>query len=100
MGAVEVERVRFEEAPYDLQRLLEAAHRLLVGKPESGVLAFGVACSQPQHQPAGADVIDGHRHLREEADVAVTGTSDEGADCETRDLYSQRAEHWEAFQIA
>src|SRR6266849_48336 len=100
MGAVEVERVRLEEALHNHQRFLEAAYRLLVRKPESGVLAFGVACSQPQHQSAIADVIDGHGDLREEADVAVTSASDEGADCQARNRNSKRAEHREALQIA
>ena len=63
----------------DLERLLEAVVDVILGQAERMRTAPGVAGTEPQDEPAAADLIDGRGRLGDDPRVAVE--ADESPRC-------------------
>ena len=86
-AAVHADALAGQQPVHDLERLGEARHAAVVGQAERAELALVPAGAEAEHEAAAADVIDGGRHLRQQAG-AVEGRA--GHQRAERDPFGRR----------
>ena len=67
VAALERDPLAGEEPADDLERLLEPRYAPLHGKPEDAVLRLDRPGAEPEDETAARDLVDGCRHLGDQA---------------------------------
>ena len=73
-----------EQAPDDLERLLEPADQVVEGEAERRELRVVPAGADPEPKASTADLVDGRRHAREHPGRVVGGRRDERSELDPR----------------